>query len=160
MKKFLVKYKTPICIIIAIFICIFIIKLSVGIYFPLNRDNWGMQTYEEWAEIWDNEIYKSKSGGIINWYSNKDNSKLVVVPKYIDGKKVVRIDDYAFDYNCEDIETIIVPEGIKEIEKRAFYGCKNLKTIYLPMSVEDINASSLVFGNNNVNVITFNPKIN
>lgn len=52
-----------------------------------------------------------------------------------------KIKDYRFFEN-QDIERVIIKEGIKVIGERSFYKCKNLKKIILPDSLEKIEASA------------------
>lgn len=151
-KSFFSKHKKGITILAVVWISITLLKLMMGVYFPLNREDWGINSY--WA------VSADMDSGIISCYEGNDS--FVVVPKYIAGEKMVRISDYAFDYNVNRVETIIIPEGIKDIDHRAFWGCDNLRTLYLPLSISEISKSSLQFSNNsirNVNVITLNPKV-
>ena len=39
---------------------------------------------------------------------------------------------------CENLESVIIPEGVEEIGEQAFLGCKNLKSITLPASLRRI----------------------
>lgn len=64
----------------------------------------------------------------------------VVVPAEIDGKKVVRIGDYAF-WNNEVIKSVSLPEGLLEIGNLAFgdnYFTYQIK-VYIPNSVIEID---------------------
>ena len=66
----------------------------------------------------------------------------LVIPSEIDGYPVLKIDVQAFAtsgeelYNDENsycsVETLIIEDGITEIELEAFLNCKNLKTVTLP----------------------------
>lgn len=67
-------------------------------------------------------------------YSTED---VITVPDTIDGKKVDAIYTSCFNISCPATE-IIIPEGIKEIKRRAFYECGNLKKITTPASVKTI----------------------
>lgn len=51
---------------------------------------------------------------------------------------VTEIGDYAF-YGHTNLEQIVLPEGIRRIEQRAFMNCTNLAAIYLPVSMTVIN---------------------
>lgn len=82
------------------------------------------------------------------------SDKNVVVPETIDDNPVIKIElaafcpDYSYDnapsynqYNnpeCANIESITLPETIKEINKYAFYRCRNLKSINLPENLRHI----------------------
>ena len=60
----------------------------------------------------------------------------VTIPSQLQGYSVTKIGEYAFG---SDIESIIISEGIKEIDWFAFSGCTRLVEIYIPLSVTMIN---------------------
>ena len=60
----------------------------------------------------------------------------VTVPSILQGCAVTKIGEYAFDSN---IESVIISEGIEEIDWFAFAGCSRLREIYIPISVRMIN---------------------
>lgn len=60
----------------------------------------------------------------------------ITIPSELQGHKVTKIGEYAFN---SDIESIIISEGIKEIDWFAFAGCTRLYEIYIPLSVTMIN---------------------
>ena len=62
---------------------------------------------------------------------------IVIVPSEIDGRKVTRINRCAF-YNFDNIERVIIEEGVEVIEDNAFTGCENLKSVSLPSSLKTI----------------------
>lgn len=47
------------------------------------------------------------------------------------------IGNWAF-YNCHELQSLAIPEGVTEIGKAAFYGCAYLKDVNLPASVRAI----------------------
>ncbi|MDE6158911.1 MAG: leucine-rich repeat domain-containing protein [Bacteroidaceae bacterium] len=51
---------------------------------------------------------------------------------------VTTIGQYAFRQCCQHLEQIVVPEGVKRIERWAFSHCINLKEISLPASLESM----------------------
>ncbi len=53
------------------------------------------------------------------------------------GYQVSSIGDNAFR-DCDDLKTVIIPEGITTIGDYAFYDCNNLETIVIPESVTSI----------------------
>ena len=57
---------------------------------------------------------------------------------------VVSIGSFAF-YNCKELKTLILPQGLKELEAFSLMGCDNLETIYC-CSEEPSQISDLVFG--------------
>jgi BspA type Leucine rich repeat region (6 copies) len=75
--------------------------------------------------ISDNEI------GIQSYIGTSSKNELVI-PQYIDGKKVVAIADYAFANNVNgknNITSIVIPASVKEIGKNAFYKSENISSI-------------------------------
>jgi len=44
----------------------------------------------------------------------------------------------ALDCGNEELESIVIPEGITSIDEGAFTGCKNLKSVTIPASVTEI----------------------
>ncbi|MDR0910816.1 MAG: leucine-rich repeat protein [Spirochaetaceae bacterium] len=94
-------------------------------------------------EVWETEI-------IISGYSN-DGPKDVVIPDRINGLPVIRIGFAAFSplwdlmFTPDGIHTtltsIIIPEGIIEIEDSAFSG-NELTNLVLPKSVIDIGSQA------------------
>lgn len=47
------------------------------------------------------------------------------------------IGDWAF-YNCHELQSLAIPEGVTEIGKAAFFGCTYLKDVTLPASIRAI----------------------
>lgn len=62
---------------------------------------------------------------------------IVKIPAEHNGNKVYKIADGAFK-NASNIETVILPNTIKTIDKQAFAYCKNLKSVYINDSIENI----------------------
>lgn len=60
-----------------------------------------------------------------------ENEKIVAVPA---GAEVIE----KCAYRGDRMEEVILPDGVKKIEERAFSCCANLKRIYIPASVEVI----------------------
>lgn len=76
---------------------------------------------------------------------DQDITGEVVVPAEVNGLKVTSIgngDDGTAFYNCEQLEKVIVSEGITSIEFRAFDSCENLTTVQLPSSLEKIGENA------------------
>lgn len=61
--------------------------------------------------------------------------KDIVVATTYNGLPVTKIDSYAL-YNCQFIESVVIPEGVTIIHDEAFYLCKNLKKVTLPSTLE------------------------
>ena len=61
----------------------------------------------------------------------------ITIPEEIDGKKVTRIDEYAFEF-CESLKSVMIPDGVTTIERFAFSDCTSLERVILPDSVKAI----------------------
>lgn len=57
----------------------------------------------------------------------------LVIPSEFNGRKVSAVRQIWHSLN---VTSIIISDGIKEIDNDAFFGCKNLKEVYIPKSVE------------------------
>ena len=66
------------------------------------------------------------------------NSATYEIPGEIDGKKVVRIGDYAFS-DCTELTSVTIPDSVTDIRWRAFYNCVSLKSVTIPKSVTYID---------------------
>ena len=65
---------------------------------------------------------------------------------------VTSIGEWAF-YNCRDLITVTIPDGVTEIGESAFYNCSNLNTVTIPNSVTEIGESAFE-GCSSLNSIT------
>lgn len=91
----------------------------------------------------ENEYYSSIEGVLFD----KNCSELIQYPSgrydetiYEVPEGTVSIYPYAF-YNAQ-IDTLVLPDTLREIGLGAFYRCKNLKTLTMPASVDKIGAGS------------------
>ena len=66
----------------------------------------------------------------------------VVIPSEIDGYKVTKIGDHAFDNT--KVWYVTVPEGVTEIGERAFSNCINLTRVVLPNSLRYIEECAFI----------------
>ena len=66
------------------------------------------------------------------------------IPAEFDGKKVVKVGNWAFN-GCNDLQRVIVPEGITCIGNGAFYSCKNITEIVLPQTLTDLENSAFCY---------------
>ena len=76
----------------------------------------------------------------------------VSIPKYIDGYKVTGLCDKAF-YNCKNLKSITIPEGVTSIGNYAFHKCTNLERISLPNSITSIGAQAFANCDSLTNVV-------
>ena len=70
-------------------------------------------------------------------YAGRD--KTYVIPAEIDGKRVTKIDYAAFS-DCDNLESITIPDSVTSIDDSAFRGCSNLTRITIPDSVTEIGS--------------------
>lgn len=63
----------------------------------------------------------------------------LVIPNQYDGMPVVRIAERAF-YNCENLNSIELPDSITDIGASAFRGCSGLTSIFLPDGLKVISS--------------------
>lgn len=61
----------------------------------------------------------------------------MTIPSEVNGRKVTVINGNAF-YNCDNITSVTIPDGVTEIGSKAFSGCSGLKSIELPDSATNI----------------------
>ncbi len=86
-----------------------------------------------------NLTYKidSETGTIAIRGCTDKNISSVTIPIEIGGRKVTNIGDYAF-MNCDNLQSVTIPEGIKYIGAGAFAYCEKLTGIKIPKSVKKI----------------------
>ena len=108
--------------------------------FRYNYLAWTLDTYFEYDNTPDNYInikgLKAKGGG--------NSLTQIVVPMYIEDRKVVSIGEGAFK-SAYNIKTMILPSSIVTIGEKAFEGCYNLTNINLPYSVRHIESLAFSF---------------
>lgn len=62
----------------------------------------------------------------------------LVIPNEYKGQAVTEIAEYGFVY-CENITSIRISEGIRNVGGAAFAGCFSLKEIYIPKTVQNVD---------------------
>lgn len=70
-------------------------------------------------------------------YLSKQASETAVIPSTYNNLPVTKIHSQAF-YACDQIESVVIPEGVWKIGSYAFYHCTNLKNVVIPESVQAI----------------------
>lgn len=78
------------------------------------------------------------SGAVLVGIGNCTDKDIVIAPTF-GGVPVTRIEPSAF-YNCDFIESVVIPEGVTVIYDEAFYLCKNLKKVTLPSTLDIIRS--------------------
>ncbi len=120
--------------------------------------------YAEYTEGYYTYTVYSGEASIID--CDESISGDVEIPSTLGGYPVVRIGRKAF-YNCNDIISLVIPEGVEEIESghyeenfwetiiySAFFGCKSLESVLFPSSLIYIGAYAFM-GCNKLKNITF-----
>lgn len=67
----------------------------------------------------------------------------VVIPESYNGRKVSKLEKFAFSY-CENIKKITIPEGVTVIGTYAFKDCYSLETVIIPNSVNEIDGYAFI----------------
>lgn len=80
--------------------------------------------------------YKENADGTLTITNYVGTSRNVVTPKTINGKAVTKIGDSAFE-NLR-IKSLVVSEGITEIDINAFNNCEEVETLSLPTTLKKI----------------------
>jgi len=81
--------------------------------------------------------YSSSSSVTITRFKGTETN--VVIPKYVAGKPVTSIGEWAFD-DCTSLISITIPDSVKSIGECAFYDCYGLMSINIPDSVTIIGS--------------------
>ena len=76
-------------------------------------------------------------------YNNK-KLKVLLFQLKIDGYKVTKIGARAF-YDCIELFSIALPEGVTSIGRNAFDGCHSLTNITIPSSVKTIGTDAFTY---------------
>ena len=94
--------------------------------------------YSEGLEITVNPDNKAYVSGI----GECKDTDIVISATTADGYPITSIGAYAF-YNCKDITSVYLAEGITSIGYCSFIMCESLETVYLPNSIVYIGDSGL-----------------
>ena len=77
--------------------------------------------------------------------------KNITVPDFIEGLPVTELSAYSFSPNsintysnpeCLYIESVILPDTVRDIKNNTFYGCKNLQKLEMPEELETIGTEA------------------
>lgn len=92
-------------------------------------------------EDWEYNILDNATVEITKYNGNDEKP---TIPSVINGKKVTKIGENAFQ-DCQSIKIADIPYGIADIGRGAFFNCKNLNSLTLPDSVETIGESAFSY---------------
>ena len=73
----------------------------------------------------------------------EDSAAEIAIPAEINGRKVSVVAAESFRYN-ENVEHVVIPDGVTEIQPGAFMNCSNLKSVVIPESVSEINEDTFL----------------
>lgn len=85
--------------------------------------------------------YSATSGGELIIIDYCGDSEHLCIPATIDGRPVTQIGPFAF-YDNSTIKTVVIPEGVREIEINAFENCTALSSVTIPNTVTAIGDSA------------------
>ena len=68
----------------------------------------------------------------------------IIIPSQHKGLPVKAVGSYAF-FDCDSIESIVLPNSLIEIEDCAFYNCKSIETLIIPNSVITIGEEAFAY---------------
>lgn len=78
-------------------------------------------------------------------------SGTVTIPAIVNGYAVKGLSDYAFS-RCENLTSVVIPDGITSIGKSTFSGCKGLTSIVIPDGVTSIGEAAFSLCTNAVTI--------
>ena len=110
-------------------------------------DNWEDENSGKFGDFY----YTIQLDGTISIeYTGTD--AYVEIPAEINGRKVSVVAAEAFRYN-ENVEHVVIPEGVTEIQPGVFMNCSNLKSVVIPESVSEIKHDTFL-GCDSLEVLT------
>ena len=89
------------------------------------------------SKIDGKDVVEIENLGVYNYSGNDDMYIKVVIPG-----SVRVIDAFAFAHN-DDINEVVIEDGVESIESSAFYNCENLKSVTVPKSVTTMRECGL-----------------
>lgn len=133
-----------------IIIAAWILYLLIGVTSDDSSNNETTQTKEDSNSIWaedytsinDFDYYIDGNKLYIKEYEGED-SKIRINSKYtIEGKEYIVKELIDGTFVSESIDSVIIPEGVVELEKHTF-NCSDVKYVYLPSTLKEISSSFL-----------------
>lgn len=103
----------------------------------------GKMTVADWKKVY--QLKKREGGLAVLDYKGTDQH--VIIPEQIGKDKVVAIgpdafclydEDYQLHENRMNLESVVIPESVTDIESNAFSGCPNLTSVTIPSSLKTI----------------------
>ncbi len=94
------------------------------------------RTYADWRKIFKISIEGDKATVV----AYKDSSPIVYIPAKIGKYSVTTIAERAFKNN-KTITSVIIEDGVEDIQRDAFLDCANLRTVDIPKSKSEAKRS-------------------
>ncbi len=112
-----------------------------------NEKSWWV---EEIIVDEENEHFSSLNGVLFN----KDKTKLIKFPPFKEGEYAIpegvkELDARAFARSL-NVTKVVIPEGVTEIKSGTFSQCRNLESVTIPQSVKKIEAGAFSGGDTNM----------
>lgn len=122
----------------SLLLCIFAILLIC-----VSKGYAGIIAYEESHQIGDFIVYKLDDGtyGLVDYVGTEND---LIIPESLEGILITHIEGDAFVQN-DIVTSIVIPEGIKDLDSAAIYSCPNLTSITLPDTLTSIDGSKTEF---------------
>lgn len=105
-----------------------------------NNDKWGAEK----ATIYWATNYIIDDNGVLTVKDKSLVTGSIILPDSVTGKKVKSIGKSAFG-NCEELTSVVIPEGVESIEDYAFEHCNNLISIEIPESVVSLGSYTFMW---------------
>lgn len=93
------------------------------------------------TEIFESEHSDELGGAVITKYNGTDAD--VTIPDTLNDEPVVAIGEEAFGDN-KTITSVVIPEGVTELQTGAFLGCRSLTSISIPSTLAIIGDRSFM----------------
>ena len=109
---------------------------SLGEFFAASEFAWRYQSEDTPQIVLDLVISHCGDdswGSVVNWFVRKTKLKTLVIPE-----EVKRIGKRAF-HICGTLTSVTIPNSVTSIDVYAFYGCSGLTSISIPNSVTSID---------------------
>ncbi len=139
-KKVVEKYEYTIKKILAISMCAALVG-STAVTLPVFVPESTITASA--AETSGNYEYEINSDDTVTITKYNGTAKTLLLPSYLDGKKVTSIKGYAF--NGSSVVTVTIPSTYTSIPGYSFYGASKMETINLPSSITGIGRYAFEF---------------
>ena len=96
------------------------------------------------VEIYGDYGYEVLDNNSVEIVRYSGTSKAVQIPSTINGKRVTRIGNSAFNY-CLSVESVVMPDSVTSIGVSAFNMCCSLKNVTLSANITEIGNNAFAF---------------